>query len=76
MKKGERIYKALIVILIVGIGLINNINKITSNYYCYTPFHLEITNQTQRNDSVKTNESRIYILTKRIIDTGIKYLIP
>ncbi len=76
MKKGERIYKAIIVILIVGIGLINNINKTTGNYYCYTPFHLEITNQTQRNDSVKTNESRLYILTKKIIDTGIKYLIP
>ena len=66
MKKAGKLFKALIVILVVGIGLISNLNKSTGTFYKFSPF----------SDSVKLNESRLYIFTKKIIDSGIKQFFP
>ena len=76
MKKVEKLSKALIVILIVGIGLISNINKSTGIFYNFSPFSVGIENSTEKNDSVKLNENRLYIFTKKIIDLGIKQFFP
>ena len=76
MKKAEKTTKALVVILIVGIGLVSNINK-TSGISChFSPFYMGIESGTEKNDSVKANESKLYIFTKKIIDSGIKQLFP
>jgi len=76
MKKAGKLFKALIVILVVGIGLISNLNKSTGTFYKFSPFSVGIENSTEKNDSVKLNESRLYIFTKKIIDSGIKQFFP
>jgi len=75
MKKKEKTLKALAVILIVGFGLIQSKN------HCHLikrfhPFSISMYNQNTQSDTVKTNDSNLYIYTKKIIDKGINSLIP
>ena len=76
MKKTEKIVKALVVILIVGIGLVSNMNKPSGISCHFSPFYMGIESSSEKNDSVKTNESKLYIFTKKIIDSGIHQLFP
>ena len=76
MKKTEKITKAVVVILIVGIGLLSNMNKQSGISYYFSPFYIGIESGSEKNDSVKVNENKLYIFTKKIIDSGIKQLFP
>lgn len=75
MKKFEKLCKALVVMLIVGIGLFHNANKKSDFLNSYNPFTITFESESIKNDSVKTNESSLYIYTKKIIDSSIKRLI-
>ena len=66
--------KAVVVIIIVGIGLVHNFNKKTvfwgsNNYF---PIY---NNQDIKADTAKYNDSKLFIYTKKMIDSGISYLI-
>jgi uncharacterized protein YxeA len=75
MKKIEKFTKALVVIIIVGIGMVHNINKQTRFFNSDNYFSLNLKNQEIKTDTTKNNESKLYIYTKQIINSSIKYLI-
>lgn len=75
MKTKNRFTKALGVIVIVGIGLIYNMNlKINMNDS--TQSDTSITEESQiKTDTVVVDRNKIYIYTKSIIRSGIQHLI-
>jgi uncharacterized protein YxeA len=75
MKKIEKFTKALVVIIIVGIGMVHNINKQTRFFNSDNYFSLNLKNQEIKTDTTKNNESKLYIYTNQIINSSIKYLI-
>ena len=75
MKKTEKFGKALVVVIVVGIGLMHNINKKSHILNSYNPFSFSIENQSIKTDSTKTEESSLYIYTKKIINSSIQRLI-
>ena len=76
MKKINKLIKALVVTLIVGVGLLGNINKQSGISDCFSPFYIGFESRTERNDTVKANESKLYIFTKKMIDSGLKQFFP
>ena len=75
MKKIEKFGKAVVVIFIVGIGLLQNINKHSRFFYSDNYFSINLENKEIKTDSTKTADSKLYIYAKKMIDSGIKYLV-
>ena len=77
MNTSQRTPKAMAVIVIVGIGLLYNMER---KNIVMEPFR-EMTAEFERNqiksDTVQTNEneSKLFIYTKSIINTSIQHLI-
>ncbi len=76
MKSAKKLSKALIVIIIVGIGLLNNINKPSDVFYSLNPFYNEEYSLSEKRDSNKTNEIKLFDFTKKVILAGFKHLFP
>jgi hypothetical protein len=74
--KENKFYKALIVIIIVGYGLVRNNYETTYTVGIFSPFSFNWDTQSAKLDSINKSESKIYIFTKKIINNGIKHLIP
>jgi hypothetical protein len=75
MRKVNRTIKALVVILVVGIGLFHNVNKHSFLYEQIKSVSVNTDENLGKSDSLQVKESNFYIYTKRIIDSGIQHLI-
>ena len=73
MKENNRFLKAVAVIIIVGFGLIYNMNmKTIFSDFNYTE---SIQSEMSKTDSLKSEPNRLFIYTKCIINEGIHHLI-
>ncbi len=73
MKTNNRFTKAVVVIIIVGIGFFSNLNKkmkFTEIIYSKT-----IQAESTKIDSLKPEPDNFFIYTKNIINEGIHHLI-
>jgi hypothetical protein len=75
MEKVKRAGKAIVVIFIVGLGFIHNLDKKSFLYESFNPVSISWDKPTVRTDSATTNDSNLYLYTKKIIDSGIHQLI-
>lgn len=75
MKTSQRIPKAIVVILVIGIGLLHNMKN---KSIIMEPFR-EMTDEFERSqiksDTAQTNQNKLFIYTKSIINSGIQHLI-
>jgi hypothetical protein len=76
MKTAKKLSKALIVIIIVGIGFLNNITKPASAFYSINPFYTEEYCLSEKKDSNKTNEIKLFDFAKKVILAGFIHLFP
>jgi len=81
MEKENKTIKAIVVILVVGIGLFHNIDKKSFLYEQLNPASTSLNNDSEKSDSLQINENnqvtenKLFIYTKKIIDSGIEHLI-
>lgn len=75
MRKVNRTIKAMVVILVVGIGLFHNLDKHSFLYEQIKSVSVNTDENLGKSDSLQGKESNFYIYTKRIIDSGIQHLI-
>jgi hypothetical protein len=75
MKKIKKAVKAFVVIFVVGLGLIHNVNKNSFIYESFCPGLISWENESLKNDSAQTDESKLSVYTLKIIDSGINHLI-
>ncbi len=75
MEKIKRAGKALVVILIVGFGFIHHLDKKSVLYETFSMGEISWEKPTLKADTATTNESGLYLYTKRIIDSGIHQII-
>jgi len=75
MRKDNRTVKAVVVILVVGIGLFHNLNKhsFLSEQLKFVTVRMD--NYSENTDSLEVKENKLFIYTKKIIDSGIQHLI-
>lgn len=75
MKTTHRIPKAVAVIVVVGFGLLHNMKDKNVVMDPLREITAEFDKSQIRSDSVRTNESRLYIYTKSFINKSINQLI-
>ena len=75
MRKDNKTVKALVVILVVGIGMLHNVNKNSFLYQQFRPGTVSLENNSDKSDSLQVKENKLFIYTKKIIDSGIQHLI-
>lgn len=81
MEKENKTIKAIVVILVVGIGLFHNIDKKSFLYEQLNTASTSLNNDSEKSDSLQVNENnqvnenKLFIYTKKIIDSGIEHLI-
>jgi len=75
MRKDNKTVKAVVVILVVGIGLFHNLNKHSYLTERLKSVTISNDNYPKKTDSLEVKENTFYIYTKRIIDSGIQHLI-
>lgn len=75
MKRDNKTIKAVVVILVVGIGLFHNIDKNSFLYEQIKSVSISMDSNSVKPDSLPGNESKLFIYTKKIIDSGIQHLI-
>lgn len=71
----NRAIKALAVIIIVGIGLVQNISKKMGVNDVFNPYNLSWSTESVKADTTQSANSSLFIYTKKIISTGISRLI-
>lgn len=75
MKKDKRIIQAIVVIIIVGIGWLNNLDRNSFMYKQINPVTADWSNNIEKPDTLQANESSFYTFTRDIIKSGIDHLI-
>lgn len=75
MKTKNRFSKAFVVIVIVGIGLFQNINNQSFISQPLSIVTQEIENDISQGDTVRVDENKIYKFTKSLIKSSIQQLI-
>jgi len=75
MKTTQRIPKAVAVIVVVGFGLLHNMKDKSIVMDPLREITAEFDKSQIKSDSVQTNESKLFIYTKSIINTSINQLI-
>ena len=75
MEKIKKTVKALAVIIIVGFGFFHSMDKNSILYKSFCPTSIFEEKQSISTDTVRLDNNRISVYTKRIIDSGIQHLI-
>ncbi len=75
MKKDNRTLKAIVVVLVVGMGLLHNINKQSFLDRQIRSAAASINNFTEKADSLSLSGNQLLIYTLKITNSGIQYLI-
>lgn len=75
MKKGNKTAKAIVVILVVGIGMFHNADKNSFPINQLNPVSVSLENDSDNSESMQVKESKLFIYTKRIIDSCVQHLI-
>jgi len=71
----NRAVKALVVIIIVGFGMVQNISKKMGFGNVFNPYNLSWSAESVKADTTQSANSSLFIYTKKIISTGISRLI-
>ncbi|HEY5590420.1 MAG TPA: hypothetical protein VIK55_05325 [Paludibacter sp.] len=74
MKTTNRIPKAIAVVVIVGLGLVHNME----NKHVLAQSFSQVTEEwenAEESDTIKASENKFFIYTKSIIKTSIQHLI-
>ena len=75
MKKDNKTAKAIVVILVVGIGMFHNADKNSFLIKQLNPVSVSLENNSDKTESMQVKESKLFIYTKRIIDSCVQHLI-
>ena len=75
MKTINRLCKAAVVIVIVGIGLVHNLNKTSIFSKSLNTVSVQLENDILANDTLKVNENRFLNYSKSVIKSSIQQLI-
>jgi len=80
MKVSQRIPKAIAVVIIIGSGLVYNMDKKHVIAGELQQISAKLGKESAESDSIETDakntENRLFIYTKTIIETSIHHLIP
>ena len=75
MKKDKQIIQAIVVIIVVGIGWIQNLDKKSFLYEQFRPVAVSLIGNNDRPDTLQVNENNLYLFTKDIFNSSIQHLI-
>jgi len=75
MKKDKKIIQAIVVIIVVGIGWIQNLDKKSFLYEQFRPVAVSLIGNNDRPDTLQVNENNLYLFTKDIFNSSIQHLI-
>jgi len=75
MKATQRISKAIVVIIVVGIGLLHNMKEKSIVMEPFREMTAEFEKSQLKSDTVQSGESKLFLYTKSIINTTIQKLI-
>ncbi|MEI8085021.1 MAG: hypothetical protein WCG93_02270 [Paludibacter sp.] len=75
MKTINRLCKAAVVIVIVGIGLVHNLNNTSIFSKSLNTVSVQLENDILANDTLKVNENRFLNYSKSVIKSSIQQLI-
>lgn len=75
MKTSERVPKAIVVIVVVGISLLYNMRDKSLFTTSFRGISSEFEEMQINADSAKRGENKLFIYTKSIINTSIQHLI-
>jgi len=75
MKTSQRIPKAIVVVVIVGIGLLHNMKDKSIVMEPLREMTAELDKSRLESDSVQTNESSLFSYTKAFLNSSIHQLI-
>jgi len=75
MKKDKKIIQAIVVIIIVGIGWIQNLDKKSFLYEQFRPVAVNLVGNNDKTDSLQVNDDNLYLFTKDILNSSIQHLI-
>ena len=75
MKTINRLCKAAVVIVIVGIGLVHNLNNTSIFTKSLNTVSVQLENDILANDTLKVNENRFLNYSKSVIKSSIQQLI-
>lgn len=75
MKKDKKTVKAIVVILVVGIGMFHNADKNSFLIKQLNPVSVSQGNDSDNPESMQVKESKLFIYTKGIIDSCVQHLI-
>ena len=75
MNTSSRFSKAFVVIIVVGIGLFQNMNNKSFISEPLSSYNQQIENDISQGDTIQVNENRIFRITKAIINSSIQQLI-
>jgi hypothetical protein len=74
MKTTNRNLKAIVVIVIIGLGLLHNMENKSILVQSFSQATEEWENSAET-DTVKTSENKLFVYTRSIIKTSIQHLI-
>lgn len=75
MKKENKTVKAIVVVVIVGIGLLHNLNKQSFLYKQLEFAAVNKENYTEKTDSLPLKGNKLFIYTIKITNSAIQHLI-
>lgn len=75
MKKENKAAQAMVVILVVGIGLLHNVDKKSYLFNRINPMSISLESNSDKSDSLEVKENNLFIYTTKIINSGIQHLI-
>jgi hypothetical protein len=75
MKTSQRIPKAIVVIVIVGIGLLHNMKDRSIVMEPFREMTAELDRNQLESDSLQNSENKLFVYSKSIINTSIHYII-
>lgn len=75
MNTSSRFSKAFVVIIVVGIGLFQNMNNKSFISEPSSSYTQQIENDISQGDTIQVNENKFFRITKSIINSSIQQLI-
>jgi len=75
MKKDKKIIQAIVVIIVVGIGWIQNLDKKSFLYEQFRPVAVNLVGNNDKPDTLQVNDDNLYLFTKDIFNSSIQHLI-
>lgn len=75
MKTTNRIPKAIVVVVVVGLGLVHNMNNKSFSSPTFMMASQECNLDSAESDTLKSSEKNLFVYTKSILKTSIQQLI-